>query len=378
MTAKQALGSHLNLHNMYAIHEAKATNEVLLALRGGKRPFSCSRASSTGLGQYAFHWTGDIFSTWEYMRMSIPTNLNFNLFGVPLVGSDICGFIGDTNPELCARWQALGAFYGFSRNHNTIGAVEQDPAFMGGNVLKSAMRALKMRYSLLPYLYTLFYRATEFGETVSRSLLFEFPEDGNAYAHSEEQFMWGSKVLITPVLYEGKTQADAYFPKGKWYDYQTKQLLIDSVGQVKTLDIPIDQISVTIRGGSIIPTQDPSTTTTEQRKNPFDILIALDDKNKASGELFQDDGDSQSSIVLENFSLVNFDVGSNQFTSTPDIIGYKENFVANKLTILGLGFTPKKVSVNGQTATKFSFSNNVFTIDLDNLDLTQRFTVNWS
>ena len=100
------------------------------------------------------------------MQRSIPTMLNFNMFGVPLVGADICGFNGNTTEELCQRWQQLGAFYPFSRNHNSLGNMDQDPAAFGPAMINSTRDALLTRYMLLPVYYNLFYRAALNGSTV--------------------------------------------------------------------------------------------------------------------------------------------------------------------------------------------------------------------
>lgn len=95
------------------------------------------------------------------------------MYGVPFMGSDICGFGNDATEELCNRWMQLGAFYPFSRNHNTIGAKEQDPPSFGDRLVESSRQALNIRYSLLPYLYTLFYHSQTKGDTVARPLFFE-------------------------------------------------------------------------------------------------------------------------------------------------------------------------------------------------------------
>ncbi len=111
---------------------------------------------------------------------------------------------GNTTVELCARWSSLGAFYPFSRNHNAFDAREQDPVVLGPIVTAAAKNALEMRYSLLPYLYTLFFRAHTSAETVVRPLFFEYTNDPKVY-EIETQFLWGSALMIAPTLYPNST-----------------------------------------------------------------------------------------------------------------------------------------------------------------------------
>lgn len=98
--------------------------------------------------------------------------LEFNMFGIPYIGADICGFFNPTTEELCQRWMELGAFYPFSRNHNTIGMPSQDPGIWP-SVASASKTALNIRYRLLPYLYTLFYHSHTKGSTVIRPLYHE-------------------------------------------------------------------------------------------------------------------------------------------------------------------------------------------------------------
>lgn len=157
---------------MEALPNQFAYSSILTKLRG-KRPFIITRASFAGIGHYSGHWSGDIPSTWQAMKLSIPQLLRFSLYGVPLMGADICGFNFNTTAPLCQRWLELGAFYPFSRDHSTIDSIDQDPAAFGDDIIRSTKTALTMRYELMPYLYTAFWRAHVYGDTVARPLFFE-------------------------------------------------------------------------------------------------------------------------------------------------------------------------------------------------------------
>jgi alpha-glucosidase (family GH31 glycosyl hydrolase) len=92
---------------------------------GGKRPFVLTRSNSVGTGRFAAHWTGDNVANWEFLRASINGNFLFQIFGIQMVGSDICGFYRNSEADLCARWIQIGAFYPFARNHNHESAIPQ-------------------------------------------------------------------------------------------------------------------------------------------------------------------------------------------------------------------------------------------------------------
>ena len=220
-------------------------------------------------------------------------------------GADICGFIGDTTPELCARWQALGAFYPFSRNHNDMGRKEQDPAILGGDVVAATKNSLEIRYSLLSYLYTLFYKAHVFGDTVFRPLFFEFPSDLTSYT-IQTQFLWGDALMFIPTLTQGATNVTGYIPPGRWYNIYDHSV-IDSKGVYQTYQSPITSPPmILMRGGKIIPIQRPKMTTTETRKGNFSLLISLSQNNSAEGDLYWDDGESVD-VKYKNFLTFNVD-----------------------------------------------------------------------
>uniref|UniRef100_A0A2K5D9Z6 alpha-glucosidase n=1 Tax=Aotus nancymaae TaxID=37293 RepID=A0A2K5D9Z6_AOTNA len=306
MDAVQHWGKQYDVHNLYGYSMAVATAEAAKTVFPNKRSFILTRSTFAGSGKFAAHWLGDNTATWDDLRWSIPGMLEFNLFGIPMVGADICGFALDTPEELCRRWMQLGAFYPFSRNHNDQGYKDQDPASFGADslLLNSSRHYLNIRYTLLPYLYTLFFRAHSRGDTVARPLLHEFYGDNNTW-DVHQQFLWGPGLLITPVLDEGVEKVMTYLPDAVWYDYETG-------GQVRwrkqkvEMELPGDKIGLHLRGGYIFPTQQPNTTTLASRKNPLGLIIALDENKEAKGELFWDDGETKGISFVHDFKTYFF------------------------------------------------------------------------
>ncbi|XP_046858818.1 sucrase-isomaltase, intestinal-like [Xenia sp. Carnegie-2017] len=277
-----------------------------------KRSIVISRSTYISSGKYAGHWLGDNLSAYYQMHRSIVGMLDFNLFGIPYIGADICGFIDDTTASLCQRWMQLGAFYPFSRNHNTFGAKPQHPTVFGETIAKNIRDILLVRYRLLPYLYTLFYDAHTKGSTVVRPLLHEFTADSATWT-IDKQFLWGSALLISPALEENQTEVKAYFPDSRWFDYFTGNE-VSQRSAYRNLTTPQDHINLHLRGGFIIPVQEPANNTFFSRRNPFGLIVTLDDDEKAIGYMFWDDGDSIDTIEKNAYLLLQFKVAKNKLT----------------------------------------------------------------
>jgi alpha-glucosidase len=144
------------------------------------------------------------------------------MFGFQMVGPDICGFGGNTNPELCARWFQIGSLYTFARDHNDLESISQEPYALGDTVLKAAKGNLKLRYSILKYFYLLFMNKRGLG-SIWRPLFFEFPLDTNAYIDeiADTEFMIGPNILVTPIVEQGKTSRPIYLPETNWYYFHS-------------------------------------------------------------------------------------------------------------------------------------------------------------
>eukprot|EP01031_Cornospumella_fuschlensis_P033509 gene33509-40543_t len=240
-----------------------------------------------------------------------------------MIGADICGFNGDTNEELCARWIALGAFYPFSRDHNAINQIPQE-LYRWESVTEAAKYALNIRYELLPHLYTQFYKAHAFGDMVVQSLWTVFPQDPVCDT-IQTQFLWGQSVMVVPVLEKGADGVNGYFPAGVWYRYNLwnepshANNVIQSVGGDQGfvyLSTPLGEANVYVRGGSVLATQGHALTTTAARATPFRLIVALDERGVAQGELFWDDGEQ---MELSSYLKL-------QFSATPHPAGYGGRF----------------------------------------------------
>ncbi|XP_043715278.1 alpha-xylosidase 1 [Telopea speciosissima] len=279
-----------NAHSLYGFSQAIATHKALQGLEG-KRPFVLSRSTFVGSGSYAAHWTGDNKGTWEDLKYSISTMLNFGIFGVPMVGSDICGFYPQPTEELCNRWIELGAFYPFSRDHANYYSPSQE-LYVWDTVAESARNALGMRYKLLPYLYTLNYEAHTTGAPIAQPFFFSFPSFTECYGLST-QFLLGSSVMVSPVLTQGASEVKALFPPGTWYSlFDTTQAVVSKSGDYFTLDAPLHVINVHVYQNTILPMQQGGMTSKEARMTPFTLVVTFPagtNNGEAKGKLFIDD-----------------------------------------------------------------------------------------
>ena len=156
--------------------------------------------------------------------LSIPMCLNLGLPGIPFVGADVGGFQFDTDPELLTRWIQLGTFIPFFRNHSAVDTCRQEPYLLDEPHKSICRDFIKLRYKLIPYIYTVMRKAATSGTPIMRPLVFEFPEDPKTHGIFD-QFMLGPSIMVEPV-YQPETKCrQVYLPKGEWFDLYTQKVI---------------------------------------------------------------------------------------------------------------------------------------------------------
>lgn len=336
------------IHNLWGHSILHATHKALSQVFPGKRPFIIGRSTFSGSGAVAGHWGGDNYSKWAYMYFSIPQGLQMSLLGIPMFGVDTCGFSGNTDMELCSRWMQLSAFFPFYRNHNTLSSIPQE-AYRWAEVIDSSKTAMTVRYQLLPYIYTLLYHAHQQGDTVLRALAWEFPDP--LLASADRQFLLGPSILVTPVLEPGSTTVNGVFPgliqgTETWYDWYNGSAVPVPAQANTTIDAPLGHIPVYVRGGSVLPLQQPALTTREARQTPWDILVALDKNGEANGDLYLDDGVS---VEPTSTLTVDFVVKNRSLQASITQGGWTDGNALQNVTVWGVSdVNTAQVKFNGR------------------------------
>ncbi|KAK7031219.1 hypothetical protein VNI00_013635 [Paramarasmius palmivorus] len=357
----------IDVHNMYGMMEEKATHLALQQLQPGNRPFLISRSTFPSAGKWTGHWLGDNFSKWEYLYLNIQGVLQFQLFQIPFVGADACGFNGNTDEELCNRWMQLCAFTPFYRNHNMLGAISQEP-YRWESVANASRTAIATRYSMLPYWYTLFANSSTRGTPPVRALFFEFPDEPELFG-LDHQFMIGRDILVTPVLTPNVTMVEGTFPgRGQvvWRDFYTHAVVEPSSEGTATLSAPLGHINVHVRDGSVILLHaKPAYTTEETRQGPFSLLVSLSQSGEAFGSSYLDDGVSNPPGPN---TTVSFSVAGNMLLLNP-VGEFPVEQKLEEIVILGVAGEPRAISLDNTTAGSWDYNPDLKELKVQNLTI---------
>ena len=239
--------------NVYGFQMARSTYEGTKNLMKGKRAFNLTRAGFSGVQRYAAVWTGDNVAYDDHMILGVRMVNNMGLAGIAFAGYDVGGFVGDANTKLFARWITLGAFSPLFRGHSMINSRDSEPWSYGEEVEQIARNYISFRYQLLPYIYSVFYEASQNGLPVQRSLAIDYTHKAWVYDHQfQNQYLFGPSLLIAPAD-SHKDFVKVYLPEGDWYYvFNGKKHAGDTE---LVLACPIHKLPVFIKAGAIIPMQ---------------------------------------------------------------------------------------------------------------------------
>eukprot|EP00076_Gallus_gallus_P040943 XP_025006481.1 neutral alpha-glucosidase C isoform X1 [Gallus gallus] len=367
---------HRELHNLYGFYQQMATAEGLIKRSSGKeRPFVLTRSFFAGSQKYGAVWTGDNTAEWGYLKISIPMLLTISMAGISFCGADVGGFIGDPEPELLVRWYQAGAYQPFFRGHSNMKSKRREPWLFGEKNTQIIREAIRERYVLLPYLYTLFYRAHTEAEPVMRPLWIEFPEKLETFG-VEDEYMLGNALLVYPVTDKEAKAVSVLLPglEEVWYDFRKFKRMEDR----GTLKIPVtlENIPIFQRGGTVIPLKTAAGKSTEWMTNiSYELRVALNTEACAVGELYLDDGHSFQYLHKKQFLYRKFTFHKNILSSscTDESGQYRTTCVVERVIFLGLGQRPTFVTACSKGGKEkevvFTYDTKTAVLILENLAL---------
>jgi alpha-glucosidase len=237
----------------HALLMTRASYDEQQRARPEERPFTVTRAGCPGIQRYAQTWSGDNSTSWESLRWNLRTGLTMSLSGMFNIGHDVAGFSGPVpGPELLVRFAQAGALHPrFIMNSWKPDGTVTTP-WLHAEALPAIRWAIRLRYRLMPYLYSLYRRAAEAGEPILRPTFFDFPEDPATFAENDE-LMLGPNLLAAPVVEEGARQRQISLPRGPagWYEFYGETW--HAAGKAVSLAAPLERLPLLVPEGAILP-----------------------------------------------------------------------------------------------------------------------------
>lgn len=300
LSTPTALGSSTEYFNAYALANAMAIYDGQRGENPDSRVFLLTRSGFAGLQRYSTAtWSGDIGTRWEDMKSQISAGLNFAMSGIPYWTMDIGGFCVEKRyeqakegsedlkewRELNTRWFQFGAFCPLFRSHGQYPYREiYNIAPEGHPAYNSMVHYTKLRYKLMPYIYSLA-GMTYFNDyTIMRALVMDFTSDTKTH-NIGDQYMFGSDLMVAPVYKYKATNRDVYFPEGAdWYNFDTKEYITG--GQTKLISAPYERIPLFVRAGAILPMGKDIQSTKEAQN---DLLLQIYTGSNGEFTLYEDE-----------------------------------------------------------------------------------------
>lgn len=262
-------------HNLYPVRYDMAVSEITKKLHNEN--IMWARAAWAGSQRYPLHWGGDAATTNTGMLGTLRAGLSFGLSGFSFWSHDMGGFVKSTPEDLYCRWLPFGFLTSHTRAH---GAPPTEPWLYDSKRVQDVFRkSAEMKYRLMPYVYAQAKECTEKGLPMLRALFVEFPDDPGAW-RVDDEYLFGSQILVAPLLESGITGRTVYLPEGKWIDYQTEKVYEGGWHKIEAGSLPIIML---VRDGSVLPHLKLAQSTSEMDWNKMSLKVYSADKKQAEG-----------------------------------------------------------------------------------------------
>lgn len=337
------------VHNIYGHYWDKMLFDRYAEEYPDKRLFHLQRSGFAGSQRYsAIPWTGDVSRSWGGLQAQLPLLLTMSMSGLGYIHSDAGGFAqGVRDDELYTRWLQFAVFTPILRPHGSNHPSE--PVYWSKQTQDIVRRYMNLRYSLLPYIYTLSYKNTIEGTPLMQPLFYAFPDDTTTYS-IQNQYMWGNNIMVAPVIEKGLRSLKIYLPEGKWFDLNKNNAYRGN--QWIEYPLEIENIPVFIRGGSFIPFVADTLSSTDYYK-PDNYTVWYFPSGKTVFEQYEDDGHSNKAIQNNQYELIKYvgEVVENQINVKVSRTGNFQDMPAKQQITLAVPLlkTPHKVVLNGKT-----------------------------
>jgi alpha-D-xyloside xylohydrolase len=362
-----AMGPGVTYYNTYPIMHTSSVYDGWIKDIPNKRLFTLSRSAFSGQQRYATAcWSGDIQSNWDDFKKQLSAGLNFSLSGIPYWTTDIGGYWSTdwtqkSNRELFIRWFEYGTFCPIYRVHGKGDRALFSTSSWDDNTRCILLNYDKLRYRLMPYIYSLAWKVTSENYTIMRHLIMDYRKDTKVY-NIGNQFMFGPFMMINPVATQGTTSRSVYLPAGVWYDFWTG--VQTKGGQTITTQTPLDKLPIFVKAGSIIP-MGPEIEYATQSIDPLEIRVFKGADGNFS--LYEDEGDTYN-YEKGKYSVIPFTYNeASKELTIGDRIGSFSNMLAERTLKIAWVDTAYGAGINIPIAfdTIVKYNGNQVTVQYD-------------
>lgn len=361
-----ASGTADEVHNTYGHDWARLVYNTFSEYNPEMRPFILMRAGAAGSQRFGLvPWSGDVSRSWEGFNRQIEIAMQMGMQGLTYMHSDLGGFTpGDRDPELYTRWMQYGVFQPIYRPH-AVEPLPSEPVFWDDTTKALAKAAIKLRYQLLPYNYSLAWDNTQTGAPLMRPLFFVEPDNSDLYDY-DASYLWGDDFLISPVMEPGISTQNVYLPAGStWIDFYSGEQF--NGGQSIRVDLFEEYIPTFVRAGSIVPMAKPMQTTKEYDGSEIELhYYYFDGAANKSFTLYNDDGLTKGAFENGAYELLEFSASPtseeiNFSFSANTGTNYSSSAKRIDLVVRSLNDEPVQVLVDDQEV-EFTFDEEAGTV----------------